>query len=217
VLSYTDEPTIIPKQSFVDKFLGKYEPEHAFFKPGTPLVQGSAVLTGRDYTYFRKQHTKACFNALDVTRRVCKQWYKETGREYGLTEQYMLDDADVALVTQGSISTSAKQAVIEMRKKGVKAGLLRLRMIRPFPEQEVAEALDGIKAIAVIDKNTSPGKGGIMYPEIRSAVYENKERPTVSDFITGLGGSPESTLLFESIVHTTLKDAKNKRGEIRFV
>ncbi|NYZ80015.1 pyruvate synthase, partial [Candidatus Micrarchaeota archaeon] len=217
VLSYTDEPTIIPEQRLVDRFLGKYEPEHAFFKPGRPLIQGSAVLTGRDYTYFRKQHTRACFNALDVTRKVCKQWYKTTGREYDLTEQYMLDDADVALVTQGSISTSAKQAVIEMRKKGVKAGLLRLRLIRPFPERDVAEALDGIKAVAVVDKNTSPGKGGIMYPEIRSAVYENKERPIISGFITGLGGSPESTSLFESIVHKTLKDAKNKRGEIRFV
>ncbi|MEM0372518.1 MAG: hypothetical protein QXO69_01615 [archaeon] len=217
VLSYTDEPTVIPDQKLVDRFLGKYEPEHAFFKPGTPLVQGSAVLNGRDYTYFRKQHTRACFNALDVTKRVCRQWKKAAGREYGLIDSFMLDDADVALVTQGSISTSAKQAVIDMRKKGTKAGLLRLRLIRPFPEKEVAEALEGAKAVAVVDKNVSPGRGGIMYPEIRSAVLENNEKPTVSGFITGLGGSPESSSLFESIVHKAMKDAKNKKGEVRFV
>jgi pyruvate ferredoxin oxidoreductase alpha subunit len=216
VLSYTDEPVIVPEQGAVDKFLGKYEPDHAFFKPGRPLIQGSAVLNGRDYTYFRKQHTKACHNALDVAKKVCKQWKRATNHDYGLTESFMLKDAEVALVTQGSISTTAKAAVMQMRKVGIKAGLLRLRLIRPFPEEEVAAALKHVKAVAVVDKNVSPGKGGIMYPEIKAALYDFNG-PIVSGFITGLGGSPESPQLFSKIVDYAYDDIQSGKGGIRFV
>jgi pyruvate ferredoxin oxidoreductase alpha subunit len=213
VLSYTVEPTLIPEQHVVDKFVGKYEPDHAFFKPGKPMVMGSAVLKGSDYTYFKKQQARACFNAMDVTRKVCRQWEKLTGRNYGLTERFMLDGAEFVLVTQGSISTTAKEAVMQLRKKGAKIGLLRLRMIRPFPEEEIADALKNALAVGVIDKNISPGKGGIMYPEIKAVCKTG----IVSSFVTGLGGSPESVALFERIYEDMKDDARNHKGVMRFV
>jgi len=217
VLSYTDEPTKIPSQKIIDKFLPKYKPEHAFFDKKQPLIQGTAVLDGDDYTYFRKQHTAAAQNVLKVIPQVAKQWKKITGREYGLFEKFMLDNADYAFVTQGSISTTAKQAVLNLRQKGVKVGLLRLRVIRPAPWEQIAKALSEVKAVAVVDKNVSPGIGGIMYPEIKAMLYENANKPVVSGFVTGLGGSKTSVSKFYSILDYLKKDEKNKAGKRRFI
>ena len=217
VLSYTDEPTEIPAQKLVDKFLPKYKPEHAFFDSKHPLIQGTAVLAGEDYTYFRKQHTAAAQNALKVILQVAKEWKKLTGREYGLFEKFMLDDADYVFVTQGSISTTAKQAVLDLRKKGIKAGLLRLRVIRPMPWKQLAKALSNAKAIAVVDKNVSPGIGGIMYPEIKAVAYENDNHPVISGFITGLGGSKTGVKKFISIYEYLKKDGKTGKGKRRFI
>ncbi len=217
VLSYTDEPTSIPSQLLVDKFLPKYKPTHAFFDAKHPLIQGSAVLKGEDYTYFRKQHTAAAQNSLKVIEQVANQWKKLTGREYGLFEEFMLEDAEYFFVTQGSISTTAKQAVLDLRKQGVKAGLLRLRVIRPLPWKQIAKALENAKAVAVIDKNVSPGIGGIMYPEIKAVLYENENKPVVSGFVAGLGGSKTSVKKFQSILAYLKKDEKAKTGKRRFI
>ena len=217
VLSYTDEPTSIPSQKIVDKFLPKYNPQHAFFDSKKPLIQGTAVLAGEDYTYFRKQHTAAAQNSLKVIEQVAREWKKLTGREYGLFEKFMLDDADYVFITQGSISTTAKQAVLDLRKEGHKVGLLRLRVIRPLPWEQLAKALGNAKAIAVIDKNVSPGIGGIMYPEIKAVAYENNNHPVISGFVTGLGGSKTGVKKFKAIFSYLLKDEKAKAGKRRFI
>jgi len=217
VLSYTDEPTIIPEQKIVDKFLPKYDPTHAYFKADDPLIQGSAVISGKNYTHFREQHTAAAHNALKVITKVCRQWEKLTGRRYNLFEEFMLEDADYAFVTQGSISTTAKQAVLNLRKAGKKIGLLRLRVIRPFPWEQIETALWHMKGIAVIDKNVSPGSGGIMYPEIKAALYEMPERPVVSGFITGLGGSKVDLKKYYEIFMQLEKDEIARKGSIKFV
>lgn len=207
VLSYTSEPVELPTQAVINAFLGKYDPSHAFFKPNKPLVQGPAVLTGEDYTYFRYQHHKASLNAKSITAEVCRQWKKITGREYGLVDTFKTEDADVILVTQGSISTTAKAAILEMRKRGKKVGLLRLRMIRPLPRSEIAAALKNADAVAAIDKNIAPGLGGIMYPEIKMCAPDTH----ISGFVLGLGGKPESIKQFEQIYERAKQDARAKK------
>jgi pyruvate ferredoxin oxidoreductase alpha subunit len=208
VLSYTEEPTILPAQQDVNKFLGKYKPKHAFFDSKEPMIQGSAVLFPEDYTYFKRQMHKAQLNAFDVIKKVCRQWQSLTGRRYDFIDTYRLDDADVVLVTQGSMSTTAKAEIADLRKKGIKVGLLRLRLIRPFPRKEIRDALNGIPAVGVVDKNIAPGMGGIMYPEIKDCLYDLKTQPSVSNFITGLGGAPETKDMFRHMIEQTQRDAK---------
>ncbi|MFH0986935.1 MAG: transketolase C-terminal domain-containing protein [Candidatus Micrarchaeota archaeon] len=217
VLSFTSEPTELPDQADINKFLGKYSPEHAFFKPGKPMIQGSAIMKPHDYTFFKEQVMKAQDNALELIPKVCKEWEEITGRKYGLIDAYRLEDAEIALVTQGSISTTARQAVDDLRKKGTKAGLLRLRVIRPFPHEEIAKALKKAHGVAVIDKNIEPGMGGSMFPEIRSALYDLAHPPIVSNFIVGLGGNPESMHLFEEAVKETQRDVKKGEGTTRLM
>ncbi|MBN3036929.1 MAG: hypothetical protein JW834_00610 [Candidatus Diapherotrites archaeon] len=211
VLSYTKEPVEFPAQAKVDKFLGKYRPKHAFFDAKNPLVQGPAVLLPHDYTYFRYQHDTAARNALSVTRKACEAFRKQFGREYGLLESYKCDDAKTILVTQGSISTTAKAAVNAMRKKGKKVGLLRLRLIRPWPAKDVARELANAEHVAVLDKNVAPGQGGIMSPHVKAALFEYGAKPIVTSFIMGLGGNPESVGMFEEAVRLAEKD---KRGGV---
>ena len=122
-----------------------------------------------------------------------------------------------SFVTQGSISTTAKQVVLNLRKAGKKIGLLRLRVIRPFPWEQIETALWHLKGVAVIDKNVSPGIGGIMYPEIKAALYEMPEQPVVSNFITGLGGNKVDLKKYYEIFEQLEKDEKASKGSIKFV
>jgi len=217
VLSYTMEPTIVPEQGVVDRFLPSYRPTHAFFDPKQPMVQGIAVLDGVNYTHFRKQVHKAQLNAKRVMEKVCSDWRKTTGRHYGMIEKYEMEDAEMAIVTQGSVSTTAKAEVQEMRRKGMKIGLLRLRVMRPLPKEEIRNALKDMKGVAVVDKNLAPGLGGIANSEIRDCLYDIEEQPIMSSFVMGLGGKPEEMKQFAQIIDMLKKDMIDKRGRVRFV
>lgn len=217
VLSYTMEPTIVPDQEMVDRFLPPYRPKHAFFDPKQPMVQGVAVLDGFNYTHFRKQVHKAQLNAKHVIERTCREWAKATGRHYGMVERYRMDDAEMAIVTQGSVSTTAKAEVEEMRGKGMKVGLLRLRVMRPLPKEEIRSALKDMKGVAVVDKNLAPGVGGIVHSEVRDCLYDIEEQPIMSSFVMGLGGKPEEMKQFAQIIEMLKKDMKDKQGRVRFV
>jgi pyruvate ferredoxin oxidoreductase alpha subunit len=217
VLSYTMEPTLVPTQKTVDRFLPGYKPTHAFLDTDRPMVQGVAVLNPDDYTYFRKQVHKAQLNAKETIERTCRDWEKLTGRQYGLIEKYRMDDAELAIVAQGSISTTAKAEVIEMRKRGIKVGLLRLRVMRPLPKDEIRNALKNMRGVAVVDKNIGPGLGGIAHSEIRDCLYDIEEQPIMSSFIMGLGGKAEEMKQFAQIIDVLKQDIKEKRGRVRFV
>lgn len=217
LLSHTEEVVEIPNQKDVDRFLPKYNPKHAYFNPVRPMVQGGAVLDPEEYTLFKEQQHKASLNALDVTKRVCRNFKSYLKRKYGLIEEYKLDDAKLVLVTQGSASTVAKEAVDDMRNKGVSVGLLRLRLIRPFPKKEVLKALEGKMGIAVVDQNLSFGMGGIMYPEIKSVLYGSGSKAIVSNFITGLGGKFVKKRTFYDITQKLTKDVKKGKSRIEFV
>jgi pyruvate ferredoxin oxidoreductase alpha subunit len=187
-LSFTREPVEVPDVELVNTFLPHYRPKHAFFRASQPMAQGVAVLGGSYYSYFKYQMHLASRKALEVYNEVCADFETTFGRTYGAIESYLLEDAELVLVMTNSFSTLGKAAVTAARKRGMKAGLLRIRLLRPFPDAEIKDALKNRKAVAVIDQNISIGKGGVLYSEVASCLCNEHQGPLVLSFIGGLGG-----------------------------
>ena len=214
VLSFTDEPITIPSPEMVEEFLPKYTPEHTIAK-GRPITVGPPVLD--EYTIFRAQNHVAARNALEVMEEVMDDFDRIFGRRYHLVDEFMLDDAELVLVTQGSMSTTTKAAIMEMRdEEGIKVGLLRLRVIRPWPAKAIATALKNAKAVAVIDRNLAPGRGGIMFPEIVETLYYLDTRPLVSSFVVGLGGNPQTVHKVKEIIQKLMDDLEAGRPRVEW-
>lgn len=172
----------------VRKFVGPYEPENYLLKKENPLAVGPY-----DVTQFYMEHKVMEAEAMMATKarilEVAAQFEKLSGRHYGLLEAYCMEDADVALVLIGSSAGTAREAADELREQGVKAGVVKLRVFRPFPAQELAETLKKTKAVAVLDKSESfSGNGGPVFAETRSALYDLEKRPQLVDVVYGLGG-----------------------------
>jgi pyruvate ferredoxin oxidoreductase alpha subunit len=200
-LSFTREQVNLPEQAKVDEFLPPYVPLHPF-SASQPVAKGTAVMEGYTYSFFRYNMHAAAMKAREVFAEASVEFEGLFGRSYGPVEGYMLDDAEYVLVMSNSFTALGKQAVKKMREAGVPAGLLKLRMVRPFPSKEVAEKLGGRKVVAVFDQNLAPGKGGIFYPEIAAALFHRRDRPdAILPVIGGLGGkqltSNEMVSIFE--------------------
>ncbi len=212
-LSFTREPVEIPDMDEVRSFLPPYRPKHAFFKASQPMAQGLAVIGGSPYSYFKYQMHLASMKALEIYKEVSWDFEEIFGRSYDTIEGYMTGDAEYVLVMSNSFSTLGKAAIENARKKGMKAGLLKLRLLRPFPEADIKEALKGKKSAAVLDQNISVGKGGILYSEIAGVLYNEKERPLLLSFIGGLGGKKISSQEFELIFDTMIKAGETGKVE----
>jgi pyruvate ferredoxin oxidoreductase alpha subunit len=198
-LSFTREPVSVPDLNKVREFLPSYTPQHASFSAVRPMAQGIAVLGGGMYSYFRYQTQLAALNALAVHEQAADEFASIFGRRYGLVDGYRLEDAEYVIVMSNSFATKGRAAVDRFREHGKKVGLLRLRVIRPFPAAAIANALRGRKAVAVIDQNMSVGFGGITYGEIASALYAEEHRPLLLSFIGALGGKDISAVEFNQI------------------
>ena len=200
-LSFTREPVLIPDKSEVKDFLPEYKPKHAFLKASEPMAQGVAVLGGSAYSYFKYQQHLASLNVLEVYNEVASEFEGVFGRSYSAIEAFMMEDAEYVLIMSNSFTVKGKSAVKGFRKNGIKAGLLRLRLIRPFPDAELRRLLSNIKAAAVIDQNISPGSGGILFKDVSAALYHDAHRPEVLlSFIGGLGGKDISQVEFKYII-----------------
>ena len=209
-LSFTREKVVLPDQASVDEFLPEYVPFNPF-RASSPVAKASAVMEGFTYAYFRYQVHAASLAAEQVFREAAAQYEDLNGRSYGPVEGYMLEDAEYVLVMTNSFTALGKQAVRTMRQRGMKAGLLKLRMVRPFPVDEVVSQLRGRRAVAVFDQNIAPGSGGILYPEIVSALYHERRRPVaILPVIGALGGAQMTPKEMESIFEG-LKAAKDGR------
>ena len=186
VLSHTQEPVDIPDQELVDSYLPPY---NARYKLDTsdPHAFG-ALVTPAHYMELRYKIQRAMEEAVEVARQVDEEFKEVFGRSYGLVEKYFMEDAEVVLVTSATITSTARVVVDELREEGHKIGLLKMRMFRPFPAEDVREALAGARKVAVIDRNISFGHGGIFAEEIKSALYNGAHRPPIFGFIIGLGG-----------------------------
>lgn len=200
-LSFTRESVLIPDKNEVKGFLPEYAPRHAFFKASEPMAQGVAVLGGSAYSYFKYQLHLASLNAIEVYNEVASEFKGIFGRSYPAIEAFMMEDAEYVLVMSNSFTIKGKAAVKDFREKGVKVGLLRLRLIRPFPDSELKRLLSNKKAAAVIDQNISPGSGGILFKDVSAALYHETHRPEVLlSFIGGLGGKDISPVEFNYII-----------------
>jgi pyruvate ferredoxin oxidoreductase alpha subunit len=211
-LSFTREPVEVPDLEEVRKFIPPYRPRHAFFKASHPMAQGVAALGGPLYSYFKYQMHLASMKSLEIYKDISHDFEKTFGRKHGTFEGYMLDDAEYVLVMTNSFATSGKAAVERAREKGLKAGLLRLRLLRPFPGIDIRNVMKGKKAVAVIDQNISVGKGGILYSEIASCLYNDELKPLLLSFIGGLGGKNISPGEFEFIFDSMIRVAET--GEV---
>ncbi len=210
VLSFTREPVEIPDQKLVDRFLPERKMPYPFSKE--PIVIHPAVLEGEMYTFYRNQLHLAMLNSKKVIEKTFKEFAKTFKRRYTFVEEFMTKGADYILVTLGSITTQAKAAVRQLRLKGRKVGLVKLRVLRPFPADSLVKLLKSAKAVGVLDRDISPGEGGIVYHEVRSALYDSGKRTPVSCFITGLGGKEVPFEEFEYMFDQLAKARKKGKG-----
>lgn len=187
-LSHTHEVVDVPAQELVDRFLPPLELPLKL-DPERPGAFGNLVFPDR-YMEFRYKIELAHREALDVFKEVDQEWGKLTGRFYGLFEGYRHEDADTLLLTAGTPASTARVAVDQLREEGLRVGLVRLRVFRPFPGAELARVLAGRRRVVVLDRNCSFGHHGIFHQETKSALYSLPEhrRPEVLGVIAGLGG-----------------------------
>ena len=186
-LSFTREPVEVPAPEAARAFLPPYEPVHARFSASHAMAQGVAVLGGSAYSFFRYQMQRAAEAARGAHDAIAAEFAERFGRRWGAIEGHHLDDAEHVVVMTNSFSTVGKAEVDRLRERGERIGLLRLRLVRPFPHAELARALAGRRAVAVIDQNLSVGKGGILFAEVASALVGSR-MPALLSFVGGLGG-----------------------------
>jgi len=197
-LSFTREPVDVPSVEAVREFLPAYKPTQGF-SASHAMAQGVAVLGGSGYSFFKYQMQRSAEVALSVHDAITGEFCRHFGRCYGAVESYRLDDAEWVIVMSNSFSGVGKDEVGRLRARGEKVGLLRLRLIRPFPAQELEWLLGGRRAVAVIDQNISIGKGGILFSEVASALRGGPAPPLLS-FIGGLVGRRFRSEEFDTIM-----------------
>lgn len=205
-LSYTREPVAIPDAARVREFLPPFTPGPSSFRASRPVAQGVSVLSGALYSHFRHQTHLAGRNALAVHAEVAAAFSTTFGRGYDAVDRYLLDDAEYVFVMIGSFATKARAAIRTLRAEGHRVGLLRLRLVRPWPGEAIRQALAGRRAVAVIDQNLSPGLGGILFQEVAASVLLAADRPGVlRSFIGGLGGKDISLGEFRHVLNELMK------------
>ena len=209
-LSFTREPVALPPQDDVNRFLPAFSAMDTGFHRGACHSRAPVVLGGPAYSYFRYQCHAAVMNGLEVYDRASVEFMDCFGRSPVAVETYMMDDAEYCFVMAGSFATKAMDAVNRLRSEGWRIGLVRPVLIRPFPEDRIACAMEKVKAAAVIDQNISMGRGGILYTETAAALYrQTSGRPLIASYIAGLGGRDIAPEDFYSIA-CELKDSHNR-------
>lgn len=204
-LSHTYEPVDVPDQKLVDKWLPPFQSE-SFLDPKNP--RAFSALTMPDvYMEMRYKMEEAHERAKDVVKEVGASFAKTFGRSYSTIEAINCDDADLVLITSSSTVSPSRMVLQELREKGIKIGLLKIRMFRPFPVEDVCKVLAGKKKVVVIDRNYSFGKSGIFADEIRGAICNDPNRPMVYGYVTGLGGRDITVDLIKEIVEDARKSS----------
>lgn len=184
---------------------GKYNPEHYLLNDKEPIAIGPLDLQAYLFEH-KKQQADAMRKAKKVILEVAEDFEKITGRKYSFFEEYNMEDAEVAIVCMNSTAGTAKAEVNNLRANGVKAGLIKIRCFRPFPAEELAEALKNTKAIAVLDKSDSlNGCGGALFEDVVSGMYtSNIHVPTLS-YVYGIGGRDTTTKDIGTVFEDLLK------------
>jgi pyruvate/2-oxoacid:ferredoxin oxidoreductase alpha subunit len=185
-VSHALEPVLVPAQEVVDAFLPPYAPEHRL---DTAKVESWGNVVTQDMFYRHRQALGAAMDQVpEVALEADREWREATGRSYGLIERYRCDGARTVIVTMGSMCGTARDAVDAMRDEGVAVGLLKVRLFRPLPVQALRDALAGVPEVLVLDRNYSPGHGGVLHQELRAALYGMPGAPKIHGYLAGVGG-----------------------------
>ena len=217
ITSHAVENILLEEDAAVKAFVGEYEPEHALIGRDHPLAVGPYDTC--PYCMEHKvQQAEAMKNAKRAILDVAADFEKTFGRKYGFFEEYRMEDAEVALVLIGSTAGTAKACIEQLRARGVKAGLIKIRVFRPFPMEEVAQALSRVKAVAVMDKSEgNSAAGGPLFAEVRSACYDLDRRPKMIDVVYGLAGRDCAVEDIERVYRHLLKIAETGETGPRYI
>lgn len=188
ITSHAVENIILNEDEEVKDFVGEYQPENYLLNPEMPMHVGPYSVTNY-YFEAKRAQAEALKNAKAVTKEVSDEYAKITGRQYGLFEEYRMDDAELAVVMIGSAAGTTKDAVDQLRAEGNKVGLVKIRLFRPFPADEIAEVLKNCKAVAVMDRTESYNDTcGPLGADVTTALYRAKSNALVANYVYGLGG-----------------------------
>jgi len=209
-LSFTREPVEIPERDAVSRFLPPFDARSTRFSASAPTSQAVAVLSGTPYSYFRYESHLAALNALAVYDEAAADFASVFGRRHDAVDAYRCEDADIVFVMIGSFATKAREAVDRLREAGQAVGLVRPRLLRPYPAEQLQRLLAGKRGVAVIDQNLSMGMGGVLHTELSSALYGKPGAPAVLlSFIGGLGGRDITPEEFYEIAAVTRQAAED--------
>ena len=205
ITSHAIENIELVEDDKVKEFVGEYKPEHYLLNRDEPIAVGPLDLQAYLFEH-KAQQAEAMKNAKQVILDVAEDFEKMTGRKYGLFEEYKLDDAEVAIVCMNSTAGTTKFVVDNLRNQGIKAGLLKVRVFRPFPVDEISKALSHVKAIAILDRADSlNGAGGALFQDTTSAMYVNNIHVPAVNYIYGLGGRDTKAEDIESVYKDLLE------------
>ncbi len=211
ITSHAVEGIELLEDKLVKEFIGEYKPAHSLLDVENPVTYGPLDL--QDY-YFehKRQQSESMKGVLKILPELFKEFEKTFGTKYDFIDTYKLEDAEVAIVALSSTAGTARGVIDELRAEGVKAGLLRPRVFRPFPREKIIQALKNVKVVGVLDRCESfSAEGGPLYTEIKAALYDSDIRPLVTNYIYGLGGRdvfPEDIKKVYSDLSAALKNKK---------
>ncbi|MCX7973279.1 MAG: pyruvate ferredoxin oxidoreductase [Candidatus Aminicenantes bacterium] len=207
IISHSTEIVEIEDDEEVRRFVGEYLPIYPLLDTSRRFTVGSI-----DFTDYYFEHKRSQIEGIENSPRVIEQIGQEFGQKFGryysFFEAYHLDDAELVIVVMSSAAGTCKEAIDELREEGLKIGLLKPRVFRPFPYQKIAEALKDKLAVAVLDRSSSPGAfGAPLFTEIRSALYDYEKRPKIINYIYGLGGRDIKVEHFKEVAQNLVRIA----------
>ena len=185
-VSHAMEPVAVPTQELVDAYLPPYDPPHRL-DPARPESWGNVV--SQDMFYRHRQDAEQSMSRVpQLAAEADREWAARTGRSWGVVERYRCDDAASVIVTMGSMCGTARDAIDALRDAGEAVGLVNVRLFRPLPVAALRAALAGVGDVIVLDRNHSPGLGGVLHQEVRAALYGIESAPRVHGLLAGVGG-----------------------------
>ncbi|RLI42008.1 pyruvate ferredoxin oxidoreductase [Candidatus Bathyarchaeota archaeon] len=212
ILSHTYMPVKIPDQEKIDEFLPPYKPKW-FLDINNPLSHGN-IVTPDWYMDFRYMMYEAMENAKKLIPEIDKEYGRQFGFEHGeLVDKYKCEDADLILLTMGTIGSEAKVAVDNLRREGLKIGSARIRVFRPFPTEEIRKLAENTQMFTVIDRAASLGMEGPLATETKASLYNQEDKPLIAGFIAGLGGRDVTFKTVEKIAKKSLEWMKKGKVE----
>ncbi len=213
IISHSTEIIQVEDDGEVKKFVGEYKPVYPLLDTSRRFTVGPIDFTDYYFEHKRSQ-IEGIENSPQVIEEVGKEFGQKFGRTYGFFEEYRMADAELCIVVMSSAAGTGKDAVDELRNEGLKIGLIKPRVFRPFPHEKIAQALGKMKAVAVLDRSSSPGAfGAPLFTEIRSALYDLSARPKIVNYVYGLGGRDIKVEHFKEVAAKLVRIAETGKIE----